>query len=431
MKTDSLYKLLEDSNFNLSTDSRKIAGDEIFFAIKGENFDGNRFAGDALARGARLAVIDDSKYKTDNTVVVEDVTRELQNLAKIYRLKLNIPVLAITGSNGKTTTKELLARVLAKGYNIHYTRGNLNNHLGVPLTILSCKADSQFMIIEMGANHKGEIAELCEIAQPDYGLITNIGKAHLEGFGSLEAVIEAKSELYDYLLRNKGAVFYNDKNDLLRSIIKKLNIKAIPYSHPGKNKLCVKEVKQGPELEVLIDINKEKYSIETNLFGLHNLENVLAAIALGLYFNIKPQKIQVSIESYMPDNNRSQIFKTGKNVLICDSYNANPVSMKRSIESFSEYPADRKLIILGDMFELGQYSNREHEDLLKLVNEIDKFDIILVGSIFSSLAEKYNMLSFRSSEELVQFLSENPVRNSHVLIKGSRAMELEKIYGLM
>jgi UDP-N-acetylmuramoyl-tripeptide--D-alanyl-D-alanine ligase len=431
MNTESIYKLLEDNNFQVSTDSRKISGGEVFFALKGDTFDGNRFAADALDKGARVAVIDNPSFKSENTIVVDNVLAELQAAALKHRNNLNIPVLAITGTNGKTTTKELLARVLTKNYRVHYTRGNLNNHIGVPLTILSSPADTEFMIVEMGANHKGEIRDLCQIAKPGYGIITNIGKAHLEGFGSLKAVTEAKSELYDYIENEGGYVFYNENNKLLKQSVGQRQITAIPYMSPGDHRIKVLEINQKPDLEMLIEVDGMKYTCVTNLFGLYNVENILATLSVGLFFNISPERIQRAIELYLPDNNRSQIFKTGKNTLICDSYNANPVSMSGSIQSFREYPGDKKTVILGDMLELGEYEREEHEKILRELGSHDDLEIILVGKVFSSLADKYNMLAFESLEQLMKYLTDNPVRNSLVLVKASRAIGLEKIYGLM
>jgi len=431
MKTDIIYKILEDNNFSLSTDSRKVSAGEVFFALRGENFDGNSFAAEALEKGASVAVIDNPSYKTDNTIVVDNVIEALQAVARKHRTRFNIPVLAITGSNGKTTTKELLARVLAKDYRLHYTRGNLNNHIGVPLTILSCPADTEFMIVEMGASHKGEINILCKIAKPAYGLITNIGKAHLEGFGSLEAVAEAKSELYDYIEAEGGYVFYNENNEHLNQLVRQRQLTSIPYTRPGEHTVKILEINQNPNLEISFQIDGIKYNYITNLFGLYNVENIVASLAIGLFFNISPVRMQGAIESYMPDNNRSQIFKTGKNTLICDSYNANPVSMLKSIQSFSEYPGDSKIVILGDMFELGEYETAEHEEILNELATHDDMTVILVGKVFSSLARKYNMLAFESLEYLMKHLTDNPLRNSLILVKASRAMGLEKIYGLM
>lgn len=431
MKADYIYKTLESNGFNISVDSRKTEPGAVFFALRGDNFNGNEFAVEALNRGAVAAVIDDPEYKGSNTVFVDNVENVLQAVARIHRKKIGIPVLAITGSNGKTTTKEMLARVLSNSFRVHYTKGNMNNHIGVPLTILSCRQDSGFMIVEMGANHVGEIRKLCETAMPDYGIITNIGKAHLEGFGSPEGVKRAKSELYEYIRSVGGVVFYDEDNGILRELLDRDGINAVPYLQPGEHKISVLEVNQVPGLKLKADIDGKKISIETSLFGIYNLENVLAAVSVGLYFNIPADKIKAAIEAYRPLNNRSQLLKTEKNILICDSYNANPVSMQKSIDAFAEYPGNRKTAILGDMFELGDYEYEEHENILRKITAMAGMDIILVGRVFHSLAKKYNVLSFSTVEGLIEFLDERPVQDHIVLVKGSRALGLEKIYGMM
>lgn len=431
MKRENLYKILEDNNFNISIDSREVSGGEVFFALKGENFDGNRFAPEALEKGAAVAVIDDPKYVSPDTILVDNVLKELQSLALHHRNIFKIPVLAITGSNGKTTTKEMLSGVLAQEYKVHYTRDNLNNHIGVPLTLLSCPTDAGFMIVEMGANHRGEIRDLCHIARPGCGLITNIGKAHLEGFGSLEAVAQAKTELYDYIEAEGGYVFYNENDTLLENAIRQRQIKSVPYLEPGKHKINILEVNQMPHLGMLLEIDGIEYTFRTRLFGIYNLENVLAALSIGLFFNISPGKMQKAIESYIPLNNRSQIFKTGKNTIICDSYNANPVSMSRSLESFSKYDGDNKTVILGDMFELGDYEIEEHEKILQKLATMDDLKVILVGRVFNSLSGKYDMLAFESREQLMKYLVDKPVKDSLVLVKASRAIGLEEIYSLL
>ncbi|MGM0464229.1 MAG: UDP-N-acetylmuramoyl-tripeptide--D-alanyl-D-alanine ligase [Bacteroidota bacterium] len=431
MKEDYIYKILESNSFNISVDSRKTEQGDVFFALKGDNFNGNEFAGEALKRGAVAAVIDDPAYKTEKTIIVKDAEAALQAVARIHRKKFDIPVLAITGSNGKTTTKEMLARVLSVSYIVHYTRGNLNNHIGVPLTILSCRPGTGFMLIEMGANHVGEIRNLCNIAMPDYGLITNIGKAHLEGFGSLEGVKKAKSELYDYISSVGGTAFYNENDDTLRDLVNRDDINSVPYLQPGEHKIEILEVRQDPGLRIMSDIDGKKVTIETGLFGIHNLENVLAAMAVGLYFDVTAEKIKQQIESYMPDNNRSQILETGKNILICDSYNANPVSMQKSLDAFAIFPGNKKTVILGDMFELGDYEYREHENILRKLAAMDGINVILAGKVFHSMADKYNMLSFSSRDELIKHLEKSPVVGNVVLIKGSRALGLEKVYGMM
>ncbi|MEE4213794.1 MAG: UDP-N-acetylmuramoyl-tripeptide--D-alanyl-D-alanine ligase [Bacteroidales bacterium] len=432
MKTDIVYKILEENNFKLTTDSRRVADGELFFALKGEKFNGNEFAAAALERGAVAAVIDDPAYESSATIVVDDVTKTLQAVAIKYRESFDIPVLAITGSNGKTTTKEMLARVLSDNYKVHYTRGNLNNHIGVPLTLLACPRDAGFMIVEMGANHKGEIRELCRMAKPGFGLVTNIGRAHLEGFTSLEGVVEAKSELYDYLESSGGWVFYNEENELLKSILAQRKIDKIPYKRPGKHSLSEIKTEHDPTLELLAEIDGIKYTFRTNLFGEYNLENLLACLSVGLYFDIRPPAIKQAIEDYEPDNNRSQVLKTGSNTLICDSYNANPDSMKGAIKAFRQYRGDNKVIILGDMLELGQYELKEHKKILEeLASLRDYIKVIVVGRIFSALAPSYSLLSFETRVQLEEYLADEPIRDSLVLVKASRALGLEKIYDML
>jgi len=432
MGTDIVYKVLEKNNFRLTTDSRKVAGGELFFALKGDNFNGNEFAAAALEKGAIAAVIDDPAYESPGTIVVDDVTATLQAVAMKYRDELDIPVLAVTGSNGKTTTKEMLARVLSDKYKVHYTRGNLNNHIGVPLTLLACPRDAGFMIVEMGANHKGEIRELCRMSRPGYGLVTNIGRAHLEGFASFEGVVEAKSELYDYLESSGGWAFYNEDNDLLAKILATRKINKVSYKHPGKHRLSVIRTEHDPTLELLAEIDGIKYTFRTNLFGEYNLENLLAGLSVGLYFDIKPRAMQQAIEEYEPDNNRSQVLNTGKNTLICDSYNANPDSMIGAIEAFRQYRGENKVIILGDMLELGQYELKEHKKILEeLAPSRDDIKIIVVGRIFSAMAPSYSLLSFETRVQLEEYLEDEPIRDSLVLVKASRALGLEKIYGLL
>ena len=327
MKTELLYELFKESK-GIATDSRNVKKGEIFFALWGENYNGNKFAAEALEKGASYAVIDDPLFETEKTILVDDCLFELQALASHYRKELKIPVLAITGTNGKTTTKELLAAIMAKKLKVHYTKGNLNNHIGVPLTILSAPADTEMMIIEMGANHIGEIRTLCLIAKPDYGIITNIGTAHIEGFGSFEGVVKAKTELYEYLRKVNGIALYNDKNPLLAEKIFRIINRAVPFSDPTGIELIVEQMPSDLNLKVSVTYQHHTYNLNTNLFGSYNLENVKAAIAAGLFFGVEMNDIADAVENYQPANNRSQVKITRNNTLICDSYNANPTSMQ-------------------------------------------------------------------------------------------------------
>ncbi len=430
MKTDLLYKLFKEST-GIVTDSRKVRKGNIFFALWGETYNGNKFASEALEKGASWAVIDDPLLETEKTVLVDDCLFELQALATHYRKQLNIPVLAIAGTNGKTTTKELIASILSRKYKVHYTQGNFNNHIGVPLTILSAPPETQLMIIEMGANHIGEIRSLCLIAKPDYGIITNIGTAHLEGFGSYEGVIRAKTELYEYLKKVNGIALYNDMDPLLTEKIFKNVNRAVPYSDPTGIELSVETVSSDLNLTVSSTYHHQTYNISTSLFGSFNLENLKAAIATGLFFSVEMHDIVSAIENYQPANNRSQINNTKDNTLICDSYNANPTSMKAALESFSEIMADNKMIILGDMLELGDKSEIEHSKLLNLLrnNKADK--VFLVGPVFQKVSSKSGYKSFYDVEKLKAFLKKEPLTGYTILIKGSRGVGLEKIYDLL
>lgn len=430
MKTDLLYKLFREST-GIVTDSRKVRKGNIFFALWGEKYNGNKFAAEALEKGASWAVIDDPLLETEKTVLVDDCLFELQALAIHYRKQLNIPVLAVAGTNGKTSTKELIASILSRKYRVHYTQGNFNNHIGVPLTILSAPPDTQMMIIEMGANHIGEIRSLCLIVKPDYGIITNIGTAHIEGFGSNEGVIRAKTELYEYLKKVNGIALYNDLDPLLTEKIFKNVNRAVPYSNPTGTELSVETVSSDLNLTVSATYHHQTYNISTSLFGNFNLENIKAAIATGLFFNVEMNDIVSAIENYQPANNRSQVNNTKDNTLICDSYNANPTSMKAALESFSEIAADGKMIILGDMLELGDKSEIEHSKLLDFLKNIKADKVFLVGPVFQKVSSKSGYKSFYDVEKMKAYLKKEPLTGYTILIKGSRGIGLEKIYDLL
>ncbi|MFN8241246.1 MAG: UDP-N-acetylmuramoyl-tripeptide--D-alanyl-D-alanine ligase [Bacteroidales bacterium] len=430
MKTDQLYSILREST-GVTTDSRTVKKGDMFFALWGNNYNGNLFAAEALEKGAICAVIDDPAYETDKTILVDDCLFELQALATHYRKSLNIPVLAITGTNGKTTTKELIAAIMAKKKKVHYTRGNLNNHIGVPLTILSAPADTELMIIEMGANHIGEIRTLALIARPDYGIITNIGTAHIEGFGSFEGVVKAKTELYEYLRKVNGIAIYNNNNPLLTEKIFRLVNRAVPYSDPTGTDLVVCLNPSDLTLSVKVFYEHNTCDINTNLFGKHNIENVRAAIAASLFLGADMKQIIEAIEGYHPGNNRSEVRVTEKNTLICDSYNANPESMRKAIEAFLENGIDNKMIILGDMLELGNRTQEEHLNVLRTLNTNGISKVILVGPVFENLVRDFGYQSFRNADLLCDYLAKNPVKGLRVLVKGSRGMMLEKVYPLL
>jgi UDP-N-acetylmuramoyl-tripeptide--D-alanyl-D-alanine ligase len=430
MKTEQLYSLFKESK-GVSTDSRTIKKGEMFFALWGNKYNGNLYAAEALEKGAFRAVIDDPLYETERTILVDDCLFELQALASYHRKELRVPLLAITGTNGKTTTKELIAAIMSKKLKVHYTRGNLNNHIGVPLTLLSAPTGIQLIIIEMGANHIGEIRTLCLIAKPDYGIITNIGNAHIEGFGSFEGVVKAKTELYEYLRKVNGIALYNDKNHLLTEKIFRMVNRAVPYSDPTGTDLVIEIVDSGMTLTLSAEYQHKKYTLKTNLFGRYNLENVKAAIATSLFLGAEMNDIVRAVEKYVPGNNRSQVKITADNTLICDSYNANPDSMRKAIESFAEVKAGRKLVILGDMLELGDKSKEEHLNVLKTLNTYGIDDVLLVGRSFESLSSGFGYKSFKNTDGLKDYLTSHPFKGYHILVKGSNGIMLDKIYDLL
>ena len=426
MKIERLYQIFLRSK-KVTTDSRNVENDALFFALKGENFDGNAYAKNALDNGCSFAIIDNPDYvQGDNYILVDDVLETLQLLGNYHRKQLNIPIIAITGTNGKTTTKELAASVLCKKFSISYTIGNLNNHIGVPLTLLSMNENTQIGIVEMGANHINEIKNLCEIAEPDFGLITNIGKAHLEGFGSFENIIKTKKELYDYLKLKDGKVFYNSNNSLLKKIIVELNLNAIAFGSLN-NKVYGESITSGQFLSVNIKMGNFQALIETQLTGNYNLENVLAAASIGSYNGINPELIVSASEDYVPKNNRSQFLKTEKNNLFLDAYNANPTSVEASVKDFVLLKIGNKCVILGDMLELGNESKSEHEKIIRLLQDYSFDKIILVGNIYNSLKVPDKFLQFKDVNELGNWLENSNIAHSNVLIKGSRGIQLEKI----
>jgi UDP-N-acetylmuramoyl-tripeptide--D-alanyl-D-alanine ligase len=430
MKTEQLFTLFKEST-GVSTDSRTVGKGQLFFALWGDNYNGNKFASEALSRGALCAVIDDPLFETENTILVDDCLFELQALAAHYRKELNVPVLAITGTNGKTTTKELLAAILSTKLKVHYTQGNFNNHIGVPLTILSAPADTEMMIIEMGASHIGEIRTLCLIAKPDYGIITNIGTAHLEGFGTAEGVAKAKTELYEHLRKVNGIAMYNDKDPVLTEKIFKIINRAVPFSDPTGIDLIVNPIPSDLNLSISVTYLHHTYEVKTNLFGSYNLENVRAAIGAGLFLDIDIKDILAAVEKYQPANNRSQVKNTGSNTLICDSYNANPTSMNLALQSFSLISSEHKVIILGDMLELGEKSEEEHMKILNVLKSDVPEKVLLVGPVFKKIAGKSGFNAFDNVDKLIDFLKNEPLKGKTILIKGSRGIRLERIYSLL
>jgi len=437
MNTPSLYELFL-KHPKICTDSRHAESGSLFFALKGGLYDGNTFAENALEKCDYAIVDDPSVIKNDRYILVEDALAKLQRLAMYHRKRLGLPIIAITGTNGKTTTKELIARVMGMKYNVGYTQGNLNNQIGVPLTLLSFNENHEFGIVEMGANHINEIALLCKIAAPDFGIITNVGKAHLEGFGSFEGVKKAKGELYNYLYENDGVAFVNYDNEQLEDM-------KPPHSiiYYGTNRFthCQGRIEEnGIFLSIrwigseddsvheneVVEWLQEGKLINTKLYGKYNFENVLAAVCIGNNFNVPDNLIKEAIESYSPQNNRSQVLKTDRNTLIIDSYNANPTSMKAALENFNQTELSEKVVILGDMFELGSVSIREHGVIVAFLRELNFEQIILVGSYFYSYCDQPDITFMKNSEDLLTYLSENKLSGKTILIKGSRGMRLEE-----
>jgi UDP-N-acetylmuramoyl-tripeptide--D-alanyl-D-alanine ligase len=430
MRTDQIYTLFREST-GITTDSRSVTEGQIFFALWGDNYNGNKFAAEALDKGASWAIIDDQSFETERTILVDDCLFELQALAAYHRKEMKVPVLAITGTNGKTTTKELITAILSRKFRIHATKGNLNNHIGVPLTILSAPEGTEIMVIEMGASHVGEIRTLCLITKPDYGIITNVGTAHIEGFGSVEGVIKAKTELYEHLRKVNGIAIYNDKDPVLSEKIYKLVNRAVPYSDPTGTELIVISENEGLCLSLTVKYQHQTYRIGTNLFGSFNVNNVKAAMAAGLFLGVEIKEIVEEVGKYDPGNNRSQIKITKSNTLICDSYNANPSSMKLAIESFAKVQAVKKMCIIGDMLELGEKSEEEHAKVLKTLTDNNIMEALLTGPLFSKVSAKSGFRSFPDVKKLKEYLKSEQVNGYHILIKGSRGIALEQIYDLL
>ena len=404
----------------ISTDSRKIVVGSIFFALRGDRFDGNTFATQALELGASYVVVDDESVVVSGDkryIVVQDVLTSLQQLANKHRSTLSIPVLALTGSNGKTTTKELARNVLSKKFKTHATEGNLNNHIGVPLTILSTPDDAQFLIVEMGANHQGEIDLLCQIAAPNYGMITNIGKAHLEGFGGVEGIKKGKSEMYRYLTQHGGKIFINSDDNVLMSLLPE-KVKTIQYE--------VQTLLNLIDAEPTLKLDYRNVQVTTQLYGTYNLPNIAFAICVGEYFGVEQAEIIEAISEYTPDNNRSQILKIDTNIIIKDAYNANPSSMVLSIESFSKILGP-KVVVLGDMLELGEYAPSEHQKIIDLVNDKDFIDVIFIGHQFCSAGMRKRGNYFENTDLARLYFHTKNYKNITILLKGSRGISVEKI----
>lgn len=417
----------------ICTDTRNITPGCLFFALRGDNFDANTFAEKALTNGAAYAIIDNLTYKTSKQcILVPDVLTTLQDLAKHHRAQLNIPVIGLTGSNGKTTTKELIKAVLTEKYKTFATKGNLNNHIGVPLSILSLTNDTEIAVIEMGANHQKEIEFLCDIAQPTHGLITNIGMAHLDGFGGFEGVKKGKAELYAHLKNNHGIAFINRNNPYLLEMSAAADLdKVVYYGTESTDTISGKLVKTDPLIEISWSDKAGSYETSVNLTGSYNFENILASICIGSFFDVTPAQINKGLSGYYPNNNRSQITKTEKNTVICDFYNANPSSMTAALNNIALLSSSRKAVIIGDMFELGDESAEQHDLIAKQAEQLNVETLILIGKYFFALKDKYRGVFFNTPSEAQEFLKENPIKDSLVLLKGSRGMALEQLLPLL
>jgi UDP-N-acetylmuramoyl-tripeptide--D-alanyl-D-alanine ligase len=419
----------------ISTDTRKIIPGSLFFALKGDKFDANTFAQQAIEQGAAFAIVDNPHYQLGGQyILVDDVLSTLQDLARHHRRQLTIPVIGLTGSNGKTTTKELINAVLSQCFNTLATQGNLNNHIGVPLTILSITDTHEMAVIEMGANHQKEIELLCSISQPSHGLITNVGRAHLEGFGGVEGVKKGKGELYDYLEASNGVAFINSSDAVLMEMqaARKIENKVL-YGNGLHAAVSGQLLSNSPYLALswTDHTTHQTHNITSQLTGEYNLDNILTAICIGSYFKLNADEINKGVEGYQPKNNRSQLTQTATNTLICDYYNANPSSMTVAIDNLSKLQADYKVLILGDMFELGDDSPAEHEGIIQKAMAANVNERIFIGAEFYRQSELIAATFYRTAQDAIEGLKANPIRNATVLIKGSRGMALERLVELM
>jgi UDP-N-acetylmuramoyl-tripeptide--D-alanyl-D-alanine ligase len=425
MTIQELYPVFLQHNV-ISTDTRKIHPGSLFFALKGENFNGNDFAMEAIRAGASYAIVDDEKVKRGEMIIhVDDVLRTLQQLAAHHRKQFRIPVVAITGTNGKTTTKELCHAALSQKFNTVATSGNFNNHIGVPLTLLSITPQTEIAIIEMGANHPGEIGFLCTLAQPGYGLITNIGKAHLEGFGSFEGIVKTKTELYHYLKKNDGTIFLNADNTLLAGHAE--GIRKVTYGLEEDVFLQGSNITADPFLQMDLRNGNTNLHVESHLYGGYNAENVMAAACMGFHFGVEANTLYEALSSYTPSNNRSQVIRTAKNLLILDAYNANPSSMELAISGFTKNKNTQPVLILGDMLELGAESDKEHKHILDLVKSSGFTYVYLVGPVFTRINTERGWHCFTDSELARIWLQHHSFEGATILLKGSRGMQLEKL----
>lgn len=432
MTIDQLYALYL-SHPIISTDTRNIATGSIFFALKGPNFNANTFAQEALSKGAEYAIVDEKEFVTsDKTILVDDVLTTLQQLAKHHRMALNIPVIAIVGSNGKTTTKELITSVLKQQFNVLATPGNFNNHIGLPLTLLKLQASHQIAVIEMGANHIGENAELCEIACPDMGLITNNGRDHLEGFGSIEGVAQSNSELYYYLLKQNGIAFVNANDEWLVRMANRLTNK-ITYAANAETKQanahCIGIASAlRPEIQFTYTFNGNTFNtpVHSCLSGDYNFDNIMAAVVIGKHLNMNDELIRKGVEEYVPQNNRSQVIKKEHNTIYLDAYNANPSSLEAALRNFAAMDIPHKIAIIGDMFEMGSYAEQEHQNMITFCEKLGLEKVWLVGEEFSKQKAE-GMLQFKTTADAITEIKQQELSGKNIFIKGSRGMKLESL----
>jgi UDP-N-acetylmuramoyl-tripeptide--D-alanyl-D-alanine ligase len=423
MQIEKVYQIYL-ANKKISTDTRQITPGSVFFALKGDKFNANEFAEEALNKGAAYAVIDEEKYKEDDRfILVDNVLETLQKLARHHRDQFTIPVLALTGSNGKTTSKELVHAVLSKKFRTHATKGNLNNHIGVPLTILAMDNTVEFAVIEMGANHLHEIELLCTIANPTHGFITNIGKAHIGTFGGYENIVKGKSELYEHLLKSSGKVFINSQNPVLARLAKPFKD---PVLYPGAGDFYKAELVSA---DPVVKIKAENGDVvETQLIGGYNFENIAAALCIGKFFGVDSKIANQAVAEYTPGNMRSQVVKKNDNTIILDAYNANPSSMEAAIINFASMNASKKVLMLGDMFELEEEADKEHQAIGRLIKEKGFTEVYLCGSLFkAALREIPNVKYFEKKTDLISELKQFPIHNATILIKASRGIGLETV----
>ena len=423
MEIAELYKCFMECG-KVTTDSRNCPEGSMFIALKGETFNGNAFAAQALKQGCRYAVIDESEYAGEGTILVDNCLQALQQLANYHRRQLKTPVIGITGTNGKTTTKELISTVLSRKFNTLYTEGNFNNHIGVPLTLLRLTKEHEMAVVEMGANHPGEIKTLVHIAEPDYGIITNVGKAHLQGFGSFEGVIRTKGELYDFLRDKGGAtIFIQNENPYLNGIAEGLT--CVRYGQTAGLYVSGELISCSPFLSFRWTAEGVSHEVNTHLIGSYNLDNMLAAAAIGRYFGVSDDDISSALASYLPHNNRSQLKETADNKLIVDAYNANPTSMMAALKNFRQVEAPHKMVILGDMKELGEASREEHQKVVDYLKECGFDRVVLVGPEFAAATHSYQ--TFQHVDEVLADIRIHKPQGYYILIKGSNSMKLSQL----